>query len=134
MAESSYSFSLTTFSPSGKLAQIEYALNAVAAGATSLGIKARGVRQGRRRVALSACRTCARERRRATKRPAAARRAQAKNGVVVATEKKMPSPLVDESTVAKARSRAAPRRAPFAGWRRRSAARRRSRAATANAQ
>lgn len=34
-----YSFSLTTFSPSGKLVQIEYALNAVAAGSTSLGIK-----------------------------------------------------------------------------------------------
>ena len=34
-----YSFSLTTFSPSGKLVQIEYALNAVAAGTTSLGIK-----------------------------------------------------------------------------------------------
>lgn len=39
MAESAYSFSLTTFSPSGKLVQIEYALNAVSAGATSLGIK-----------------------------------------------------------------------------------------------
>lgn len=36
---SQYSFSLTTFSPSGKLVQIEYALNAVAAGTTSLGIK-----------------------------------------------------------------------------------------------
>lgn len=35
-----YSFSLTTFSPSGKLVQIEYALAAVMAGATSLGIKA----------------------------------------------------------------------------------------------
>lgn len=35
-----YSFSLTTFSPSGKLVQIEYALAAVNAGATSLGIKA----------------------------------------------------------------------------------------------
>ena len=35
-----YSFSLTTFSPSGKLVQIEYALNAVSQGATSLGIKA----------------------------------------------------------------------------------------------
>jgi 20S proteasome subunit alpha 2 len=34
-----YSFSLTTFSPSGKLVQIEYALQAVADGATSLGIK-----------------------------------------------------------------------------------------------
>lgn len=59
-----YSFSLTTFSPSGKLVQIEYALNAVNAGATSLGIKAT-------------------------------------NGVVLATEKKLPSILVDETTVQK---------------------------------
>ncbi|KAL4444568.1 hypothetical protein ABPG77_002385 [Micractinium sp. CCAP 211/92] len=59
-----YSFSLTTFSPSGKLVQIEYALAAVAAGATSLGIRAT-------------------------------------NGVVLATEKKLPSILVDESTVQK---------------------------------
>lgn len=36
-----YSFSLTTFSPSGKLVQIEYALNAVAAGAASIAIKAK---------------------------------------------------------------------------------------------
>lgn len=34
-----YSFSLTTFSPSGKLVQIEYALNVVSQGATSVGIK-----------------------------------------------------------------------------------------------
>ena len=34
-----YSFSLTTFSPSGKLVQIEYALNAVKQGVTSIGIK-----------------------------------------------------------------------------------------------
>lgn len=59
-----YSFSLTTFSPSGKLVQIEYALNAVAAGATSLGLTAT-------------------------------------DGVVVATEKKLPSLLVDEDTVQK---------------------------------
>ena len=63
MADSA-SFSLTTFSPSGKLVQIEYALNAVGAGATSLGIKAL-------------------------------------DGVVLATEKKLPSALVDESTVSK---------------------------------
>jgi hypothetical protein len=37
--EERYSFSLTTFSPSGKLVQIEYALNAVAQGSTSVGIK-----------------------------------------------------------------------------------------------
>eukprot|EP01083_Nonionella_stella_P021241 58896_1 len=36
----SHQFSLTTFSPSGKLVQIEYALNAVAAGKIALGIKA----------------------------------------------------------------------------------------------
>jgi len=35
-----YSFSLTTFSPSGKLVQIEYALGAVASGAPTIGIKA----------------------------------------------------------------------------------------------
>ena len=64
MAESAYSFSLTTFSPSGKLVQIEYALNAVASGSTSLGVKA-------------------------------------KNGVVIATEKKLPTCLIDETTVQK---------------------------------
>ena len=57
-----YSFSLTTFSPSGKLVQIEYALNAVNQGATSLGIKAA-------------------------------------NGVVIATEKKVRSTLVDDTTL-----------------------------------
>lgn len=57
-------FSLTTFSPSGKLVQIEYALTAVAKGKMSLGIKAT-------------------------------------NGVVIASEKKVPSPLVDEDTVEK---------------------------------
>ncbi|XP_037050187.1 proteasome subunit alpha type-2 [Bradysia coprophila] len=40
MASERYSFSLTTFSPSGKLVQIEYALAAVAAGAPSVGIMA----------------------------------------------------------------------------------------------
>lgn len=35
-----YSFSLTTFSPNGKLIQIEYALQAVNGGVTSVGIKA----------------------------------------------------------------------------------------------
>eukprot|EP00800_Vazella_pourtalesii_P010820 TRINITY_DN26322_c0_g1_i1.p1 TRINITY_DN26322_c0_g1~~TRINITY_DN26322_c0_g1_i1.p1 ORF type:complete len:247 (+),score=59.98 TRINITY_DN26322_c0_g1_i1:42-743(+) len=35
-----YNFSITTFSPSGKLMQIEYALMAVEAGAPSVGIKA----------------------------------------------------------------------------------------------
>jgi len=39
----SISFSLTTFSPSGKLVQIEHALAAVAGGTTSLGIKGRSI-------------------------------------------------------------------------------------------
>lgn len=64
MGDSDYSFSLTTFSPSGKLLQIEYALNRVAEGRPALGIKAR-------------------------------------NGVVLATEKKVTSPLVDETTLSK---------------------------------
>ncbi|KAI9208761.1 nucleophile aminohydrolase [Polychytrium aggregatum] len=59
-----YSFSLTTFSPSGKLGQIEYALKAVSQGVTSIGIKA-------------------------------------SNGVVIATEKKTSSALVDHTTVEK---------------------------------
>ncbi len=59
-----YSFSLTTFSPSGKLVQIEHALNAVNQGSTALGIKA-------------------------------------KDGVVIATEKKLPSTLVDGESVKK---------------------------------
>ncbi|KAI8922644.1 nucleophile aminohydrolase [Entophlyctis helioformis] len=61
---SSYSFSLTTFSPSGKLGQIEHALTAVAQGVTAIGIKAT-------------------------------------NGVVIVTEKKTPSFLVDDSTLVK---------------------------------
>lgn len=40
MASERYSFSLTTFSPSGKLVQIEYALAAVSSGAASVGLKA----------------------------------------------------------------------------------------------
>jgi len=59
-----YGFSLTTFSPSGKLVQIEYALHAVQGGATSVGIKA-------------------------------------SNGVVIATEKKLPTVLIDEDTLNK---------------------------------
>jgi 20S proteasome subunit alpha 2 len=59
-----YSFSLTTFSPSGKLVQIEYALNAVNQGVTSLGIKAT-------------------------------------NGIVLATEKKSSSSLIDAQSSSK---------------------------------
>ncbi|KJE90403.1 proteasome subunit alpha type-2 [Capsaspora owczarzaki ATCC 30864] len=62
-----YGFSLTTFSPSGKLVQIEYALNAVQGGTTSVGIKA-------------------------------------VNGVVIATEKKLPTALIDESSLQKVSS------------------------------
>lgn len=64
MGDSAYSFSLTTFSRTGKLLQIEYALNAVANGRTSLGIAA-------------------------------------KNGVVIATDKKLASPLVQIDEVQK---------------------------------
>jgi len=64
LLRSQYSFSLTTFSPSGKLVQIEHALNAVNQGSTALGIKA-------------------------------------KDGVVIATEKKLPSILVDSESVKK---------------------------------
>lgn len=59
-----YNYSLTTFSPSGKLGQIEYALNAVNQGVTSLGIKAT-------------------------------------NGIVLATEKKSASTLIDSSSLSK---------------------------------
>lgn len=59
-----YSFSLTTFSPSGKLVQIEYALNAVNQGVTAIGIKAT-------------------------------------NGIVLATEKKSSSPLIDPPSLSK---------------------------------
>ncbi|KAK0525188.1 Proteasome subunit alpha type-2 [Tilletia horrida] len=62
--EGSYSFSLTTFSPSGKLVQIEHALAAVNSGHTSLGIKSQ-------------------------------------HAIVIATEKRAPSPLVDDSFIEK---------------------------------
>ncbi|KAG6837552.1 hypothetical protein H0H93_007733 [Arthromyces matolae] len=59
-----YSYSLTVFSPSGKLVQIEHALAAVAQGTTSLGIKA-------------------------------------SNGIVIASEKKSSSILIDDSMLDK---------------------------------
>jgi len=59
-----YSYSLTVFSPSGKLVQIEHALAAVSQGTTSLGIKAT-------------------------------------NGIVIATEKKSSSLLIDASALDK---------------------------------
>jgi len=67
MANSEYSFSLTTFSPDGRLGQIECALAAVADQPPALGIKA-------------------------------------KNGVVIACEKKVPSILVDETTFSKVKN------------------------------
>jgi 20S proteasome subunit alpha 2 len=57
-----YNYSLTTFSPSGKLVQIEYALNAVSQGVTAVGVKGR-------------------------------------TGSVIVTERKSPSPLVDDATM-----------------------------------
>jgi 20S proteasome subunit alpha 2 len=59
-----YNFSLTTFSPSGKLVQIEYALNAVSQGALTVGIKV-------------------------------------KRGVVLVSEKKASSPLIEDSHIEK---------------------------------
>lgn len=64
MGDSAYSFSLTTFSRTGKLLQIEYALNAVANGRTALGIAAT-------------------------------------DGVVIATDKKFSSALVEAENVSK---------------------------------
>jgi Proteasome subunit len=64
MGDSGFSYSLTTFSRTGKLLPIEYALNAVANGRTALGI------------AVS-------------------------DGVVLATDKKLPSTLVDDANVHK---------------------------------
>ncbi|KAJ9452299.1 Proteasome subunit alpha type-2 [Diplonema papillatum] len=40
MGDSAYAFSLTTFSPQGKLIQIDYAMSRVSKGGTALGIKA----------------------------------------------------------------------------------------------
>ena len=56
----SFEFSLTTFSPTGKLLQIEYALKAVNQGKAALGIRA-------------------------------------SNGVVIATDKKIPTVLIEDS-------------------------------------
>uniref|UniRef100_A0A7S1XU64 Proteasome alpha-type subunits domain-containing protein n=1 Tax=Phaeomonas parva TaxID=124430 RepID=A0A7S1XU64_9STRA len=64
MGDNYFNFSLTTFNRSGRLLQIEYALNAVRNGKLSIGI-------------------CA------------------KDGVVIVTEKKMPSVLFDAKDVTK---------------------------------
>jgi hypothetical protein len=47
--EEGYAFSLTTFSPSGKLLQIEHALKAVQGGKASLGIQGAQRKPGRAR-------------------------------------------------------------------------------------
>lgn len=64
MGDGAYSFSLTTFSPTGKLVQIEYALNRVSSSSPALGIRA-------------------------------------KNGVVIATERKRNTQLIEEESIAK---------------------------------
>uniref|UniRef100_A0A8C9GEJ0 Proteasome subunit alpha type-2 n=1 Tax=Piliocolobus tephrosceles TaxID=591936 RepID=A0A8C9GEJ0_9PRIM len=64
MTDGHYSFSLTTFSPTGKLAQIEYALNRVSSSSPALGIRA-------------------------------------KNGVILATEKKAPNELIEKNSIYK---------------------------------
>ena len=88
-----YSFSLTTFSPSGKLVQIEYALNAVAKGVTSIGVKGMPVPE------VPPVRGCVKDLSNfdiVWKCCCSAR-----NGIVIATEKKAPSPLQDVSTTQK---------------------------------
>lgn len=75
------SYSLTVFSPSGKLVQIEHALAAVAQGTTSLGIKGP--------FALFSF----------NMRPL--NNSLATNGIVIATEKKTSSILIDDSVIEK---------------------------------
>lgn len=70
----SYSFSLTTFSPSGKLLQIEYALNAVNQGKMSVGVSGNDFNYD---LFI------------------------ATNGVVIATEKKVPTILIEEESIQK---------------------------------
>ena len=72
--DSAYSFSLTTFSPSGKLLQIEYALNAVNQGKMSVGVA------GSIFVQTLYIAT---------------------NGVVIATERKVPTVLIEEESIQK---------------------------------
>ena len=80
--DSMYDFSLTTFSPSGKLVQIEYALHAVASGSTAIGIKGIYAHPKRYLVLVLILQS------------------KAKNGVVIATEKKLPV-LMDQTSVQK---------------------------------
>lgn len=78
------SYSLTVFSPSGKLVQIEHALATVSQGTTSLGIKGEHARKqsGPHETETD-------------------RDAAASNGIVIATEKKSSSLLIDDSVVEK---------------------------------
>ena len=96
--EEGYSFSLTTFSPSGKLLQLEHALKAVQAGKTSLGIQGTQAAAALPRDSAAGCRGAGVASARLRARRASPRRA-AVNGVVIATEKKVPSILVDETSV-----------------------------------
>ena len=76
------SYSLTVFSPSGKLVQIEHALAAVSSGTTSLGIKGAFIGPLERwKQVLSSL--------------------AASNGIVIATEKKSSSILIDDSMIDK---------------------------------
>lgn len=77
----SCSYSLTVFSPSGKLVQIEHALAAVSQGTTSLGIKGT--------LTVLSC------------NPRCMNFPLASNGIVIATEKKSSSILIDDSMIEK---------------------------------
>jgi 20S proteasome subunit alpha 2 len=83
MTDVDVSYSLTVFSPSGKLVQIEHALAAVSQGTTSLGIK------GLSRVSHVVVNSylCLSP--------------SASNGIVIATEKKSSSILIDDSMLDK---------------------------------
>ena len=100
MGDSQYSFSLTTFSPTGKLVQIEHALTAVGSGQTSLGIKGCCNSFFFLFLLVSKILCCY-----WVLRYDVVDRfffcVVAANGVVIATEKKLPSILVDESSVSK---------------------------------
>jgi len=82
LADRDDSYSLTVFSPSGKLVQIEHALAAVSQGTTSLGIK------GLLRSLSPCCRLVLIV-------------TLASNGIVIATEKKSSSILIDDSMLDK---------------------------------
>ena len=89
---SRYSFSLTTFSPSGKLVQIEHALAAVNQGSTSVGIK--GTFSTVFHLVFRTFVPYFPRRRRRLRRVAT-------NGIIIATEKKLASPLMDDSSLEK---------------------------------